>query len=1641
MKKKEVASRTAQKDPTGNRRVQNRVDGGGHWVTAESRSPWLDEHDACAIVASVRKTGEATHGNLKRTLDALSKMGHRSGDVNGEGDGCGVLTDIPRRLWSEALEVEGKPAWLAEDRRFFVGHLMIPARLEDQRPVLQLQVLELVRKAGATLLIERPALTRPLALGRMARAQVPFFWQIAGLVQGCSLENVEHRLFDLTLAIERQTGIHVASLSSDSVVYKVRGSIETLYQYYPELRSSDFMTAITLGHARFSTNTATAFERVQPFSLLGHNGEINTIARLREQAQMLGVQLVSQGSDSQDLDRTLAGLIHAYGFSLGEAMELLFPPILDEVKKLSPELQEVYRYYRQAFGPFAQGPAAIISRYQDDCVFSVDALGLRPMWYGETEKEYYFSSEKGVFHLDTLLSDPRPLSPGEKMSVQLQRGKGVRVCNALDLQQHMLGGYRARFGKLDPMNCFTASERGISQSFQVGSNGSHGKTTPGGEKNGRESEQQLLEQTDRQSTAFKLEHERLLAACGWSREDRDWVQELAESGHEPIASIGFDGPLAALSAERQNIADYFKEAVAVVTNPAIDRERETEHFSIQTIVGQRPGLLPSGMPSGFSFVLDSPILLDLKSCEASFLNLSQNELTDLQHELRLDDLLHKVLEEQIVRLQTSMQPGESVSACLQRLASEAVAAARQGASLILLDDQGAFEEGRGWVDPHLLVAVIDRALQDVFMEGFASTAPLPLPLDSSGKIDLSRAIGGPALSLRRQVGLILRSGAIRNLHDLAMAFGLGADAVAPYLLFETALGEASPGSPDGLNLLQNTLQALNVGLEKVISTMGIHELRGYGRLFASIGLSQPLAGQMGTTNYGGTLETGLNWVDLEREARQRAAIYRGESRPQLARVNHIYPKVWKAAGQVGLGDRQSDDFEAHAEAQVHKLPVALRHVLDFRPPVAGTPPVSPEQVDAGLTGHALPFVIASMSFGSQGETAFRAYAQAAYWLNMIALNGEGGEIKDMMGKYPHNRGQQIASGRFGVSAELVNSSNLLEIKIGQGAKPGEGGHLPGRKVSAKVAAARNAQPGVDLISPSNNHDIYSIEDLAQFIEELKTANPKARVAVKVPVVPGIGVIAVGIAKAGADIINMSGYDGGTGAARVHSLRNVGLPAEIGVVEAHRALVEAGLRHRVELWCDGGMRSAADVVKMICLGANRVGFGTLAMVAIGCTICRACQTGTCHVGITTQIESKEKADLLGLKRFEPREAEQAVDGLLKVFSGLGDGVRKITASLGFERTQDLVGRSDLLVQSAFQERLDLSELLLPATECLAARVKANPELPRQGSIPLRRPRNHLTTVISNMVMETLVAGEEQVSFEDDKVTPVDRALGTHLTGALTRYQHNWMWPPGHGGVGGDQESWRLPVNGSNGNGHHVREAALRFYASSVPGNGLGAYNVAPLSIVVEGGAQDGVAKGMQGGQVIILKGSNHDGVLIDGSVGKSLAYGATGGLVIVQGDADSRACVRLSGADVIIGGEISQPLNDHLGSIGMRANVKGFLCEYMTSGRVLVLGDPGPWICSGMTGGILYLRLQPQLNFNLDAIRRRIARGANVTLEPVDNIDEANLLYLLHTYAEELAHSHQHTSARSISNLIPEWRESFVKIEPQKRQLDQSVSTE
>jgi glutamate synthase (NADPH) large chain len=666
-----------------------------------------------------------------------------------------------------------------------------------------------------------------------------------------------------------------------------------------------------------------------------------------------------------------------------------------------------------------------------------------------------------------------------------------------------------------------------------------------------------------------------------------------------------------------------------------------------------------------------------------------------------------------------------------------------------------------------------------------------------------------------------------------------------------------------------------------------------------------------------------------------------------------------------------------------------------------------------------------MSFGSQGEVAYRAYAEAAKRINVIAMNGEGGEIQDMYGRYPLWRGQQVASGRFGVTGEMINSSYLVEIKIGQGAKPGEGGHLPARKVTERVAAARNATAGTDLISPSNNHDLYSIEDLAELIDELKTANPDVRVSVKVPVVPNIGTIGVGIAKAGADIITLSGFEGGTGAARSHALRHVGLPSDIGTRAVHLALMEAGIRSRVEIWADGGFRHGHDIVKLHCLGANRVGFGTLAMVSLGCTICRGCQLDTCHVGIATQIESEEEAQLKGLKKFTPQVFEQAAESCARFFSAMGEEVRELTASLGFERAQDLVGRSDLLVQARASSAVDLHELIRPLDEMLDLEPL---DLPRPAdereaagliaASPIRmRPK--ATSARIAALAGDVVPGRVLEREWDEPADADDRVLGTELAGAIARRRiYDAGPPPGAGTM-----------------------ASLSFNAGSVGGQGLGAFNVHGIDITVEGGAQDGVAKTMYGGKVAVMKALDRFGRRAGGSVGKSFAYGAQRGRLFVQGDADSRFCIRLSGADVVIGGEPLRPLDDSLGCLADRANIKGFAFEYMTAGRAVVLGDPGPWLCAGQTGGRVYLRVNPDWNLDLAALARRRGKGAKVAIEDLDDQGVRDVGELLRAYADELHATGQDDEAERILGLAAAPGEHFLMSVPEREQTDPSISTE
>ncbi|MFV9511384.1 glutamate synthase-related protein [Tepidibacillus sp. LV47] len=1483
-----------------------------------------EEHDSCGIVAVIEKNGEPTNHNLTKTIDALVKMEHRSGFINGEGDGSGVLTDIPRKLWASKLKKHLHSPQMAYDPNFVVGHIFIDREIGSINKA-QEEIRSKFANYQLDILLEEEGQVHSHVLGPNGKRSEPLFWQIAAIYQGNS--EINQKLFQLMTEIEQEKYVHVASLSQYTVVYKVMGAANVLKEYFYDLSNPLFESVMSIGHNRYSTNTLSHFFRVQPFSLLGHNGEINTIQRLRDEATMLNIPLVHGGSDSQDLNRIIEGLITNYDFSLFEVMEMIFPPIYNEIRRMNEQLQDLYTFMRHLWGPFAQGPAGIVSRYGNQGVFSVDALGLRPLWKVETEDTLYFSSEQGIIPTQEMISEPKPLAPGEKIGVILKKDEPIQMIPHHELQQMILSHLAKRFPiqnyrkKLEPPH-FEEHVFVLPQ-FKEISNG-------------------------------------IYLHFGWEKEHIDLAKQMAKTGKEPIRSLGYDGSLAILSKERVNLSDFLKETVAVVTNPAIDREREIEHFSTRMIIGGREDFTPHQV-GDISFEIRTPILLEGNMAQDIVEDLGTTSLE------KIISYFTNLSPNYITTLSLSFHKNQTIKERLAELNQEAIKAVENGAKILFLDDELLYSSKNYlWLDPHLAVSSVDIALREKLENGE---------------------------SLRRKVSIILRSASIRHLHDFVTAMGLGADAISPYLLFATVAKDG------GQQAIKNLYSSLEKGIEKVISTLGIHELRGYERLFSSIGLHDEVAKVLNITNFYGNEEIGYSFSHLEESARERQNDLYADA-PRLINRFRLIPKIWKSIQQVANGTITYQEYAEKLAELEENHPVSLRHLLDFQTTENMVPS---KKVDIGIGQHSYPFVISSMSFGSQSETAFRAYAEAAYQLNMISLNGEGGEIKDMLGKYPNHRGMQIASGRFGVNIELINSSNWIEIKIGQGAKPGEGGHLPGSKVTLKIAAARNATPGSELISPSNNHDIYSIEDLAQVISELKTANRFAKIIVKVPVVPNIGTIAVGIAKAGADVISLSGYDGGTGAARAHAIQHVGLPVEIGVKATHTALIDAGLRDDVEIWADGGIRSGKDVVKLILLGANRVGFGTLAMMAIGCTACRGCHLDTCHVGIATQIESIDEAISRGVKVFTPRNYETAVEQLIRFFQAIGDEVKELTSQLGASRLQDLVGRSDLLIQQRLKDRIDLTPLTQP--------------------IPLEKS---LAQMIEKEPLLSVAAGAEEISTEAVSSYDYERTL------PFVNSTHRMIGSR----ISGDRVRPHL-----DGSYRTLPPIQLAFKHGSIAGNGLASYLASGVNIRIHGGGQDGMAKTAYGGSVTILKTKNKNGVYINGSVGKSCCYGAQKGLFIIQGNADSRFGIRLSGADVILGGEITSPIQDHLGGIGERANIKGFAFEYMTNGRAVVLGDPGPWICSGMTGGVVYQRLVPEFGFDQHALERRIAKGASVMILPLDEKGRKDLTELLTEYIIQLTKAEQTDTATKVSRLLENLDQHFVRIVPKKEAVLSVDTTE
>ncbi|HWA55595.1 MAG TPA: glutamate synthase-related protein [Solirubrobacterales bacterium] len=1526
--------------------------------------PSVEDKDACAIYASVRKDATPNHAPIELAIPALQKMLHRAGNVDGEGDGCGLMLDLPRKIWAEEVRSGGHDPSLTLDDAFAVAHIFVERSQDLER--IQHDARELLGQGGFRILAERIGAVDSSALGPTAREEEPHFWQLAGLVADASRR--DRVLFDLLIELEARLGVHVPSFSATTCVYKVMGAPKILGEYYPDLHDERFETIGCFGHNRYSTNTWPSFKRVQPFSVLGHNGEINTIAQLRQEAKMLGVPIHADGSDSQDLNRTIDTLVSRDGLSLAEAMEMVVPPIVEEIRSLPDELHRFYMYLRQAMGPFAQGPVALIARHAGECVFSSDALGLRPLWQVETGDDFVFSSEPGVVPVGAMVAEPKPLAPGEKALVLIDREARRSTLHGHD---EMLRIVRKSWLQRNGAEEAAAYDRALETGGPL-----EGEEVPGYSDAGPEEPVKVVD--------------RVLAGFGWQRDDVKLVQQMASNGSEPVGSLGYDGPLAALSPERQNLADYFKETVAVVTNPAIDREREMEHFSTRTVYGRRPSIDAAGEDTG-TVEASFPVVLGGHHGLAPLSDKTYRAIARTHKTYLLEDLWEEFRGRADV-VDISLLESETTRGAIDRIKQEAVKKVRDGAELLVLTDRTVYDADRRYLDPHLAISAVDQALK-----GF--------------KVEPGEE------NLRRRCGLVLRSAAIRNVHDVLLALGLGANGVCPYTMIEVICVE------DYESDVSNLCDALKKGMEKVISTIGIHEVRGYARQFSSIGIKPELAEIFMTEAFAASEKGGTGFSELDEDTNERARILGGDEEAKPAKTFRFYPKVYKAAIATANGSGSYEDYSQKVRELEEQSPISMRHIMGLK---GDREPIDPANVDAGVGHHDYPVVISSMSFGSQSEPAFRAYAEAAKSINVLCVNGEGGEIRDMYGHYRKWRGQQVASGRFGVSAEMLNSSYLAEIKIGQGAKPGEGGHLPGKKVSEKVAAARNAAPGTDLISPSNNHDLYSIEDLAELIDELKTVNPDVRVSVKVPVVPNIGTIGLGIAKAGADIITLSGFEGGTGAARQHALRHVGLPSDIGTRAVHRALMEAGIRNRVEIWADGGYRHGHDIVKLHCLGANRVGFGTLAMVSLGCTICRGCQLDTCHVGIATQIETVEQAQEHGLKKFTPQEVDRAAESCARFFQAMGEEVKQVVASLGYERAQDLVGRYDLLEQVAHHDSVDLAPLITPLEEFLdlepidlpvAEGEDARAEAGMVVARPIRMETKEASSQIAGLAGD--ICSGRTIRNEFPRATDAnDRVLGTELAGSIARS--------------------RIFEDGPEANDDVL--ASLEFNGGSVAGQGLGAFNSYGVAIRVEGGAQDGVGKTMLGGSVAVLKGKGAKGQRVNGSVGKSFAYGAQRGRLFVQGSADSRFCIRLSGADVVLAGEPEQDIDDGRGCIVNRANAKGFAFEYMTSGRAIVLGDLGPWACAGMTGGRVYVR-HNAFGIDAEAIQRRLGKGAKVELKEIDAEGQLDIDDLLGAYANELRATGQDDEAERVLGLATDAASNFMMVVPHKVQADPSISTE
>ena len=1389
------------------------------------------EHDACGVGMVVNIHGNKSHELVDNALKVLENMRHRGAEgADGRtGDGAGIMLQIPH----EFILLQGIP--VPEKGKYGTGLVFLPKDPVRQQAILSIMIEEIERE-GLQLMHLRNVPTNPSCLGEAALSTEPDIKQmfITGVTDD-KLATFERTLYIIRKKIERRVNdsdFYVCSLSSKNIIYKGMLSSMQVRQYFPDLTNNYFTSGLALVHSRFSTNTFPTWSLAQPFRLLAHNGEINTIRgnrswmKARESvlsSETLGdirdiSPIIQPGmSDSASLDNVFEFFVMS-GLSLPHAMAVMVPESFNDKNPIPEDLKAFYEYHSILMEPW-DGPAALLFSDGRFAGGLLDRNGLRPARYTITKNDtMVVASEVGVMDFDpTEIAEKGRLQPGKILLIDTQEGK-----------IYYDGEIKDRLAKAHPYRQWLSTNRIQLEKLHSG------------------------RKVDN-SVPDLIRHE---IEFGFGEEDVDGtIVPMSTKGQEPTASMGNDTPLAVLSDRPQIFFNYFRQQFAQVTNPAIDSIRENLVMSLSEYIGRvGTGILTPDETNCKMVRLPHPILTNTQLdilCNIRYKGFNTVKLPIIFECSKGEDGLREALDE---------------------LCKQAERSVDDGYNYIILSDRD-IDADHAAIPSLLAVSAVHHYLISV------------------GK--------------RVQTALIVESGEIREVMHAALLLGYGASALCPYLTYAILDDLVKKGKiQENYETAEaNYIKAVKKGLFKIMAKMGISTIRSYrgAKIFESIGLSESLL-----KTYFGTEVSTVGGIGLATIARDAIALHNkafekdintdflpnnGQFHWRRDGIQHAWNPETIAKLQLATRTGNYDKFKEFSKlADEKEEPIFLRDFFDFRRSPIDINEVEPVE---SIVKH---FVTGAMSFGALSKEAHEALALAMNKLGARSNTGEGGEDSERFhstidGISLSSKTKQVASGRFGVTTEYLVNAEEIQIKVAQGAKPGEGGQLPGFKVNEIIAKTRHSIPGISLISPPPHHDIYSIEDLAQLIFDLKNVNPKAAISVKLVAESGVGTIAAGVAKAKGDLIVISGAEGGTGASPASSMRFAGISPEIGLSETQQTLVKNGLRGQVRLQVDGQLKTGRDVIMMALLGAEEFSFGTAPLIVLGCVMMRKCNLNTCPMGVATQ-DPKLRAHFRGHYKY-----------VINYFTFLAQEVREYLAQMGARSLNEIVGHTELIVPRHEQggtkaAALDFSRLLFK----------------EQGDTTLyhtKEQKHDLNDVLDQQLIrgaQRAITDGEEVNL-DFAIKNTDRAVGAMLSGMIAEK---------YGNAG-------LPDKTVN----------VKFKGSA--GQSFGAFLTHGVDFKLEGECNDYFAKGLSGGRVSILPPIRSNFAAEDNIIaGNTGLYGATGGELYVNGKVGERFGVRNSGAIAVIEGA-----GDHC-------------CEYMTGGRVVVLGETGRNFAAGMSGGVAYV---------------------------------------------------------------------------------------